>query len=173
MAHLRYSNFKPHGHREETIKLPEDHLLSRLGGDGLQQQRSRLPRVHMLQEAVRARLAESSQLLVEVDKLPDGGEGVSVVARNRSGRAEHVGQEPCMSDLLIGHKLDQESVFGVETSRLKFIDRELSKTMVEEVKLDIFLIQPQRLSTASAARIHLPPPKRLTMDSKSKSLLTW
>ena len=67
-------------HREQTLKLPEDHLLSGLDRNGIQQQGGASTRVEVLEEAVNARLAERSELLGEVDEVTDIPEGVRVVA---------------------------------------------------------------------------------------------
>ena len=67
-------------HREQTLKLPEDHLLPGLDRNGIQQQGGASARVEMLEEAVDARLAERSELLRKVNEVADIPEGVRVVA---------------------------------------------------------------------------------------------
>lgn len=51
-----------HGHGEEALKLPEHHLLPRLGRYALQKQLSRRTGVQVGQESVDARLSETGEL---------------------------------------------------------------------------------------------------------------
>ena len=137
---MRDADLKPNRHGEETVKLSEDHLLTCLGRDGLQQELTSLTRVEMVQEAIDTRLSESRQLLVEVDKLAHGVDGIVICALNGGSSAEDVGKESCMSDFLIGHEFDERSIGGGQTGSFKVFNGECGKTPVEEVKLNPLLV---------------------------------
>ena len=67
-------------HREQTLKLPEDHLLPRFDRNRVQQQGGAGARVEVLEEAVNARLAKCGELLGKVNEVADIPEGVRIVA---------------------------------------------------------------------------------------------
>lgn len=100
----------------------------------------------MVQETVNTRLSEAGQFLAVVDKLADSVDRV-VVLDTLHGRcsAKNVREQRGMSNLLVGHELDEEPIIGSETSILEVLDREFCKTEVEEVKLNPFLIQCEGL----------------------------
>lgn len=143
---LRDSRLEPDGHGEETIKLAEDHLLTRFGGDGLQKELRGFARVEVVEEAVHARLAEASELLAEVDVLADGSVRIVVGTLHRCLSAQDVAQQGGVADFLVGHELDQESIVGGEACSLKVFDREASESIVEEVQLDPLLVEGDGLA---------------------------
>jgi hypothetical protein len=59
-----------------------------------------------------AGLAVAGQFLAEIEELADGSVWVIVLALLGGFGAENVGDECCVSDLLVRHELDQETVFG-------------------------------------------------------------
>ena len=141
------ADLEPDGHGEEAFELAEDHLLTRFGGDGLRQEGGCLAGVEVAEEAIDAGFAESGQLLGEVEEFPDGLVGVVVGALLRGSSAEDVGQHCRVSDFLVGHEFDQETVFSGETGLFEVFDRESSKSVVEEVEFDEFLVDTQSLNS--------------------------
>jgi hypothetical protein len=130
------SSLKVDGHGEGTGELPESHLLPSLGGDRLQKQLSRWPRVEVGQESVDSRLSPSGQALAKVDKVADSVKVVGVGALLGTGTVvvrEDVGEEGRVRDLLVGHELDQELVLGREACCLELLGGESGETVVEEI----------------------------------------
>jgi hypothetical protein len=145
--------------------LPESHLLTSLGGDGLQEQLSSGTRVEGGEETVNSRLSKSSEDGAELDELGDGVEVVGVRAllgtcrgsycdQNRvEGRGakgsqltstlQNVRDQVGVSDLLLGHEADELSLLGVNTLGVELGVREPGETVVEEVELDPLLVQGQ------------------------------
>lgn len=103
---LRHANLKPYRHREQSLKLPEDHLLPRLSGNRLREQRRGLARIQMPQEPINARLPEARQLLAEVEEFGDGVVGVVVGTLFGGRAAQDVGEHGGVADFLVGHELD-------------------------------------------------------------------
>ena len=100
----------------------------------------------MAEEAVDTGFTESGQFLGEVEEFPDGLVGVVVGALLRGSSAEDVGQHCRVSDFLVGHEFDQETVFSGEAGLFEVFDRESSKSVVEEVEFDVFLVDTQGLN---------------------------
>ena len=59
--------------------------------------------------------------------------------------ADDVRKEPGVRDLLVGHELDEVAVFGIETGRVEIALGELSQSVMEQVKFDVFLVERQAL----------------------------
>jgi hypothetical protein len=73
-------------------------------------------------------------LLGEVYKLADGLEGIGVVARLSTLALEHVLDDGGMTNLLVGHVLDEVPILSRNTGRLPLLDGELSKSVMETVR---------------------------------------
>ena len=97
----------------------------------------------MAKEAIDTALAEASQLLVEVDEFAYVRERVVVSALRRRRRSKDVAQQGRVTSLLICHEFNQEAIFSIQSSSLEICGRELSETIVKEIKLNPFLIQRQ------------------------------
>jgi hypothetical protein len=97
----------------------------------------------MVKETINTGLSEASQLLVEVDKLPDGGERVVVCTLWGRSRSQDVAEKSSVTDLLVGHELDQKAILRSETGVLEIFNREHCQAVVEKIQLDPFLIQSQ------------------------------
>lgn len=155
---LRDTALEPDGHGVRAGELAEDHLLSRLGGDGLEKELRGGSRVEVREEAVHSGLspggqhgssgggkyAPSGEPLAEVDKVSDGVKVVLVLALLRGGSAavvDDVGQERGVADLLVGHELDQRDVIGSETGLGEVLGGESGDTVVEQVELDPLLVE--------------------------------
>jgi hypothetical protein len=142
--------------------LSEDHLLAGFGGDGLVEELRALAGVEVRLETPDARLAKAGQLLGEVEGFVDGGEGVIVCAwssklgRAREGGAENwaltlwgstawsteqIGEQGCVSRLLISHELDEKSVTWSQACSRELLLRECSEDIMEEIQLDPLLVQ--------------------------------
>jgi hypothetical protein len=154
------TGLEPDGHGERTGHLPEDHLLPSLGSDGLQQELSSRSRVEGGEETVDTGFTESGQDLetqrgssvydrkrgetdgstygTELDKFLNGVEVVLVLALLGTGTLKDVGQQGGVTDLLVGHELDQELLLGIDTLSGELLRRESGETVVEEVELDPF-----------------------------------
>ena len=137
------ASLEPDGHGVQAEHLAEGHLLAGLGGDGLREEVCDLAAVEVGEEAPYAGLAPAGELLVEVDELTDGAEGVVVGALGGSRLAEHVGEESGVAHFLDGHELDVGAVLGGEAGLEEVLLGEDGKTVVEEVELDPFLIQTE------------------------------
>ena len=98
----------------------------------------------MIDKAPYARFTPTSQSLVKVNELTDGGERVVVSALHRCSLAKHVGQKSRMSRFLIGHKFNQCSILSREPCSHEIVHGECCKPVVEQVQFDPFLIQTQR-----------------------------
>ncbi len=142
---LRDRHLEPFGHGEQPIELAHDHLLPRLGRDGLQEQLPGFAGVQMVDVPIHPRFAPAGQFLGEIEKLPHGGEGVIIVALQRCRRAQHVADHGGMTDFLLRHELDQEPVLRGDAGLLEFFHRELGQAMMEEIELDPFHILGKRL----------------------------
>ena len=59
--------------------------------------------------------------------------------------AQNVGDEIGVTDLLIGHKLNQEAILCTQARCLEVVDRELGQSIVEEVELYPLLVECQTL----------------------------
>jgi len=125
----------------ETRHLAESHLLSGLSGDGLSEQLGNLARVKVVDEAPNTRLAEAGKALVEIDVLPNSGEGVIVGALNWRSLTKHIGEKGCVTRLLLGHELDQAAVLSSETGGKEVFLGEDGKTVIEEVELNPLLVE--------------------------------
>lgn len=100
----------------------------------------------MVQEPVNARLSKACEFLAEIDELADSVDRVVVLdALYWCCSTEDVCDQSGMSNLLVGHELDEEPIVGSQASILKVLNRELRKTEMEEVKLDPFLVQCKSL----------------------------
>lgn len=144
---LRDANLKPHGHGEESLELPEDHLLACLRGNRLCEQGRCLARVQVSQESVDARLSEPRELLAEVQEFVDGSVGVVVDAFLRGRGAQDVGQHRGVANFLVRHVFNQVAVFGRQAGVLEILDREPGQTIVKEVQLDVLLVRGEGLLT--------------------------
>lgn len=142
---LRNANLKPDRHREETFELPEDQLLTGLGGDGLGEQCCGLSRIHVSQEPVYSRFAKACELLAEVHKFHNSLIWVVIGALLRCLCPQDVGDQRSMSNLLFRHKLNQISIFCCKTCSREFRLGETSKTIVEQVELDVFSVKNESL----------------------------
>lgn len=131
----------PLGHGELTTELAEDELLAGLNGDTLQEQLSSRAGVEVGQEAVDTGLTPAGKLLVEVDKLGHVVYGVVVRALLGGLRAEHVGENGSMADLLVSHVLEEEAILRVDAISVELLVGERSQTPVEQVKLNPLLVQ--------------------------------
>ena len=140
---LRNADLEPLGSGEETLELAEDHLLTSLGGDGLQQHLTDVVGVEVVEEAVHAGLTVASQLLAEVDELVHVHGRVVVGALVGRRGAEHVAEESGVADLLVGHVLDQVTVLSSEAGLLEIFNREAVETPVEEIELNPFLVKSE------------------------------
>lgn len=139
---LRDPRLEVDRHREEALKLPERHLLPRLGRHCLQQHLRRVARVEVREEADRAGFAPPRHLLAEIEEAAYGGEGVLI----RAGfggvvGSKHVLDEPRMPNLLVAHVSNERAVLCVDPSGIKLLVRELGETVVEEVEFYKFLIK--------------------------------
>ena len=106
LPRLGHTHFEPDGHREQTAKLSEDHLLSGFSSNGLKKQGSGRAGVQMAQEPIDTALAVSGESLAEINELSYRLERVVVCALGWSSCTEHVRDHCGMSDLLVCHKLD-------------------------------------------------------------------
>lgn len=152
---LRNSNLKPNGHREETGELTEDHLLPGLRGDRLQQQRACLSGIKVFQEPVYTRFTKASELLTEVQKLQHRIERIDVRALLRSASAQDIAKHSGMSNLLLSHELNQITVFSCKPSSNKVLVREALEAVMEQVKLNPFPVQCERLQNRLASWLSL------------------
>lgn len=107
---LWYADFKPLNHREETLKLAEDQLLSCFRGDRLGQKSSCLARVKMSQKSIHASFAPASEFLTEVDKLLNIRVRVDIVALLWGTGSENVAEHSGVAYLLLRHECDQLAV---------------------------------------------------------------
>ena len=123
--------------------MAEDLLLSCFCCDGLGEELADLTRVEVVDEAPDTGLAESGHALHEVDPFANGGVRIVVEALLGSSLAQHVGQESGVACLLIRHEFDQTSSFWAETGFSELLVREFGKTVMEEIKLNPFLIETQ------------------------------
>lgn len=146
--------------------MPESHLLTSLGGDGLQEQLSSGTRVEGREETVNSRLSKSGEDGAELDELGDRVEVVGVRAllgtcrsnrydqnrgdgiRGAKGRRltstlQDVRDQVGVSDLLLSHEADELSLLGVNTLGVELGVREPGETVVEKVELDPLLVQSQ------------------------------
>lgn len=161
---LGNSGFKPDGHGEGTGQLPKDHLLTSFSGDGLQKQLSSRSGIQRRQETVDAGFSPSGEDLergnttvarsttasgndltpffatysTELNKLLDSLEIVPVLALLGTLAFKHVGDQSRVSDLLVGHELDQVPLLSVDTLSVEFFIAETRETIVEQVELDPF-----------------------------------
>lgn len=138
------TGLEPDRHWEQAVKLSEDHLLTGLGSDGLEQELGRCSRVEVLQESIDSRFTPSSELLTKVDKAFDVSEWVLVLTWLGRVDTEHVSDEGGVSDFLVGHELDEESVTSIETGGFEVLDREGSESVVEEIQFDQLLVKSER-----------------------------
>jgi len=99
----------------------------------------------MLQEPVYTRLAKARELLTKVHELSNRFEVIAVLALLRTASLEHVGDQGGVSDFLLSHELNEVAIFGVESHSFKVLDGEASKTVVEQIKFNPFLVQCQVL----------------------------
>lgn len=95
----------------------------------------------MVEEAVDARLAPSSELLAEIDILSQIIDRVVVGTLNGGFSSKHVRKSSCVSNFLLCHELKQVSIFSIKAQSLELRDIELSKAPVEEVEFDPLLVQ--------------------------------
>lgn len=123
--------------------LTERHLLSCLGSDGLSEQLSNLARVEMVDETPDTRLTEAGKLLVEVDEFADIGVWVVVCALLWRSFAKHVGKERGVTFFLLGHELNQGTIFSSKTGSDEIFFREDSKSVVEKIELNPLLVETQ------------------------------
>lgn len=114
LPRLGDAGLEPDGHGVQAEHLAEGHLLAGLGGDGLREEVADFAAVEVREEAPDAGLAPAGELLVKVDELADGAEGVVVCALGRGRFAEHVGEEGGVAGFLLGHEGDVGAVFGGE-----------------------------------------------------------
>lgn len=98
----------------------------------------------MVQEPVDAGFSPSREFLAEVDVLPDVRDRIVVCALDRRLGAEHVRQGCSVADFLVGHELEQVSIFGMQSGILEFVNGERGQSPAEKVKFDPFLIEGQR-----------------------------
>lgn len=134
------ADFEPDGHGEQAVELAEDGLLTGFGGDGLQEELAGFARVEMVEKAIDSGLAEAGEFLAEVDEFAHSGVGIVVGALDRCGGAEDIGDQGGVSDFLIGHEFDEESVFGGETGGFEIFSGKSGEAVVEEIKFDPFLV---------------------------------
>ncbi len=120
----------------------------------------------MVEETVNTRLSESSKDGAELDvfltRSNDAAVGSSssaspaasapkthlnrvevvlIFTSSRSGSLQDVGDQIPVSDLLIGHEFNQESIGGIDTDGFEFFNRESSESVVEEIEFDEFLVE--------------------------------
>lgn len=103
----------------------------------------------MSQESVYSCLSKASELLAEVHEFSDTREWIVVLALFGGCSSQDIGNHCSMPDFLLCHKLDQVSIFCRKTRSLKVLFRELSKTSVEEVKLNVLCIEDECLNAYS------------------------
>jgi hypothetical protein len=135
------TGLEPDGHGVKTKHLAEGHLLASLRSNGLRKQLSNLTGIEVVDEAPNTRLAEASELLVEVDEFANRGEWVVVRALWGSSLAEHVAQQGGVASFLDSHKRNVIAVLSSETLSKEIFGREGGETVVEQIKLDPFLVQ--------------------------------
>jgi hypothetical protein len=58
-------------------------------------------------------------------------------------RSQHVGDQRGVTGFLVGRESDEKAIFCTEASSFKASSREFSKSPVEQVKLNPFLVQSQ------------------------------
>jgi hypothetical protein len=140
-----------------TRELPEDHLLSSLGGDGLEQILGSGTRVEVWKESIDTGFTPdvsasdrydlpSGQTLAKVNKLPDRLKVVSVFALLGGGSTTvelHVADQGGVSDFLVGHELNEGDVIGVQSRFGKLLWGESCYGIVEEIQLDPLLVECQ------------------------------
>lgn len=148
-------------HRVGTGELSEDHLLSGLGGDTLGEQGSGRSGVEVGEETIDTGFtprrsqhtprryehscdSPSSEPLTEVDKVSNSLKVILVSALKRSLFTtvfDNVGEQLGVTDLLIGHEVDQRNVVWSHTGLGKLLLGESGDTVVEQVELDPFLVE--------------------------------
>lgn len=73
----------------------------------------------------------------------DSAVGIIVSALRRRCLAEHVGEKRGVSLLLVGHEVDECLIFDADSGCGKILCSEGGETIVEQIKLDPFLIQAE------------------------------
>lgn len=127
----------------ETQHLAESHLLTSLDRLSLNQQSSNLSAVQVGDEPPVAALTPPCKLDIEVNELTSSGEGVVVDTLLGCRLTEHVSEKGSMIDLLSRHKGNESPVLSSQASIDEVLVRELGKAVVEEIKLNVFLVQAE------------------------------
>jgi hypothetical protein len=58
-------------------------------------------------------------------------------------RPQHVGDQRSVANFLVSREFNKKAIFRSEASGFKASNREFSKSLVEQVKLNPFLVQSQ------------------------------
>lgn len=87
-----------------------------------------------------------AHLLTKIQKLGHRLERIRILAPLRALALQDIAYQGSVSDLLVGHVLDEELVGGGDAGGLELGGGELGEAVVEEVELDPFLVQRQVLT---------------------------
>jgi hypothetical protein len=94
----------------------------------------------MRHKPICARLANSCDLLSEIDKAKDVCEWVVVCALRRCRVPQDVAEHGGVADFLLGHEFDEIAVVAAQARGFKVAGVELRQAETEEVEFDPFLV---------------------------------
>jgi len=109
----------------------------------------------VVDESPDTRLTPAGELLVKVDELAHRTEGVVVCALGSSCLTKHVCQKGGVAGLLDSHEGNVRAVLSSEASVEEILLGEDRKTVVEQVKLDPFLVETELNRLVVEVTVHL------------------
>ena len=99
----------------------------------------------MGKKAQGSRLPIPSILYTVIDKIFDCSDWITVGTWLRRCCPKHVGDDFCMTNLLVAHVLDQELLFSTDPCGLELLRTKILHRPMEKIEFNIFLIQSQCL----------------------------